>query len=145
MLRKEARWLKVGIKDVDVSKITKFRVPDNVDKRKNLDKTRLEKKIRKSVNYHNLKPDVSEEDLFWRVKTQEWPNLVVKEVPRKGKVVFTVKCHSTVEMWNAITTAMIYPARKVKEGLKNMETIKRKKITSYFSRMLKEKKAYRWS
>lgn len=71
MLRKEARWLKVGIKDVDVSKITKFRVPDNVDKRKNLDKTRLEKKIRKSVNYHNLKPDVSEEDLFWRVKTQE--------------------------------------------------------------------------
>lgn len=36
------------------------------------------------VNYHKSKPDVSEEDLLRRVKTQDWPNLVVREVQGKG-------------------------------------------------------------
>lgn len=72
--------MKVGIKEVDVSKITKFNVPDNVSKGKKLDQTRLKKTMQGLVNYHKSKPNVSEEDLVRRVKTEEWPNLVVREV-----------------------------------------------------------------
>lgn len=63
---KEAKRLKVGIKEVVVSKITEFSVPDNVSKGKKLDQTRLEKSMQGLVNYHKSKPDVSEEDLLRR-------------------------------------------------------------------------------
>lgn len=49
-------------------------------KGKKLDQTRLEKTMQGLVNYHKSKPNVSEEDLLRRVKTEEWPNLVVREV-----------------------------------------------------------------
>lgn len=71
LLMKEAKRLKVGIKDVDVSKITKYSAPDNVSKWRKLDQKRLEKSMQGLVNYHKSKPDVSEEDLFRRVKTQD--------------------------------------------------------------------------
>lgn len=72
LLRKEAKRLKVGIKDVDVSKITKFRGHDNVDKGKKLDKTRLERKMQGLVNYQNLKPTVLEEDLLKQRNGLTW-------------------------------------------------------------------------
>lgn len=60
LLMKEAKRLKVGIKDVDVSKISKFSVPDNVSKGKKLNQKRLENTMHGLVNYHKSKPDVSE-------------------------------------------------------------------------------------
>lgn len=75
LLRKEAKRLKVGIKDVDVSKITKFRGHDNVDKGK---KTGQNTSREEDAGFSKL-PKLKAHCLGGRpINTEEWPNLEVK-------------------------------------------------------------------
>ncbi|XP_062583351.1 uncharacterized protein LOC134245105 [Saccostrea cucullata] len=91
LLKREARAAKVDIKDLKTHVPRAYNVPENISRGKKLENDLLKRKMEGFWNIERSRPSPTDEDIVRLIETQEWPNIMVRNVEELGKGVFTME------------------------------------------------------